>query len=186
MDALLRHAMDLRLGPRQPVDRVDRAGPDELGHLRLLDRLPQSGHGALDAVAGLHDDPRACHVTAALPPDVDGDLVAEAERLDHGVELRPLRATVDQRPQRHVAGDAGEAVEVGNFGLGPTVGRALFHARVLYMRTAAASIGCMLAGRFAIRTRTVFTRGISRLRSAIAPASDSSSFFGSPSITSRP
>jgi len=51
------------------------------------------------------------------------------------------------------------------------------------MRTAAASMGCMLAGNLATRTETDATPGSSSARSAMRPASASSKLAGGPSIT---
>src|SRR2546430_17285662 len=106
--------------------------------------------------------------------DADLHLVSEAARLDRRVQNGAVRAAVDQRTERHIARDAGKAVEVGDR-----------HSRVLLMRTAAASMGCMLAGRLATRTETDSTRGRAITFSAIAAARESRSLRDSPSISSR-
>src|ERR1700737_81985 len=121
----------------------------------------------------MHDDARATDVPARFVPHFDGHLVAELQGLDGCVEQRSLGTTVDEGAQRHVARDPGEAVEVGDC-----------HARVLLMCTAAASIGCMLAGRLATLTATAITCGTSRTRSAILAASVSRRLTDSPSTTS--
>src|SRR5260370_24792947 len=110
-------------------------------------------------------------MTTLLVAYLDGDLIAQAQRVDRGVEDRPIGAGIDQGSQRHVAGNAGEAVEVSDR-----------HARVLLMCTAADVIGTMLAGRLATRTLTAVTPGRGRTRSAIRARSVSSSLTDSPSL----
>src|SRR2546427_2583682 len=145
-----------------------------VGRLRLLDHATQSRHGAIDPVLDLDQDASPSRVAATLVPDVDLHLFAQAQRFDGRVEHGSVSPGVDQRPERHVARDAGEAVEVGDR-----------HSRVLLMRTAAASMGCMLAGLLAPRTETDSTRGRASTFWAIAAARDSSSLRDSPSIPSR-
>src|SRR5206468_9908719 len=173
MKLCLRYAMNRRFGTGDEADGVERVGLHPVGSVRLLDHPTQRGHRPLDAPGHVDGDARAARVTALLTTHFDVDLVAQPERLDCRVEHRALGAGVDQGAQRHVAGDAGKAVEVRDG-----------HARVLLMWTAAASMGCMLGGRLATRTVTPSTRGSSRTRRAISPASDSSSRTGGPSITS--
>src|SRR5467141_3342443 len=115
--------------------------------------------------------PRVC-TTTRVPP-LDGHLIAKAQSLDGGVEDGAISPGVEQRPKRHVTGNAREAIEVGDR-----------HARVLLMCTSAALIGIMLAGRLATRTDTAATLGRARTRSAILAASVSSSLTESPSIVS--
>src|SRR5260370_8042942 len=97
-------------------------------------------------------------MTTLLVAYLDGDLIAQAQRLDRGVEDRPIGAGIDQGSQRHVAGNAGEAVEVSDR-----------HARVLLMCTAADVIGTMLAGRLATRTLTPLNPARVRPPSPIRP-----------------
>src|SRR5256712_174639 len=169
-----RRVVNPRLGPGEPVDRVGGARRNGVGRVRLLDHAAQHGHRALPPFRDLNQNSGAAGVATALVADVDLPLVSETQRFDRRIENGTFPAGVDQRPQRHVARDAGKAVEVSNG-----------HARVLLMRTAAASMGCMLAGRLATRTETDSTRGSASTFSAIAEARDSSSLRDSPSITSR-
>src|SRR5260370_4899475 len=112
---------------------------------------------------------------AVLVAQLDADLIAQAQRVDRGIQEVAIGAGVEQRTQRHIPGNAREAVEVGDR-----------HARVLLMCTAAASIGDMLDGRLATRTVTALTFGNPRTPSAIRVARVSINFTDSPSIASFP
>src|SRR5207253_9209553 len=138
-----------------------------------LDYAAKRRNSPLDTTLDADDDACPSDVPARLVPHLDGHLVTQPERLDHRVQQRSVGAAVDQRAERHVAGDAGETVEIRDR-----------HARVLLMRTAAASMGCMLAGRLATRTETASTRGRLRTRSANAAATPASKVMVVPSSTS--
>ena len=138
--------MDLRLGPGQPADRVQRQLLDRFGGARILDHASKRRHGPIHPVGDVDQHPGAAHVPAGLVPDVDPDLVTQTQCFHGGVEHGAVGTTVDERAQRHVAGDAGETVEIRER-----------HARVLLICTAAASMGCMLGGRLTTRTETAAT-----------------------------
>src|SRR5436189_2437484 len=170
---LLGDPMDGRLGSCQTTQRVERGGLHAVGSAGLFDRCAKRGRGPLDPAGHLDDDARPARVAAGLVANVDAHLVAEPQRLDSRVEDGALGPRVEERAERHVSRDAGEAIEVRDC-----------HARVLLMCAAAASMGSMLGGCLATRTETPSTRGSCTTRSTIARASDSRSCIDGPSITS--
>src|SRR5260370_14331548 len=162
-----------RLRATQALERAQGGAFALVGDLGSEDGGPQIRYCAFNTIEGVNDDPRAARVPALLVPDVDADLVSEAKGLDGGVKQVAIGAGVEQRAERHVAGDSREAVEISDG-----------HARVLLMCTAAASIGDMLAGRLATRTVTALAFGNASTPAAIRVASVSINFTGSPSIVS--
>src|SRR5665213_1077445 len=167
---LFGNAMNSGFDLGEAIDRGQRLGLDGIRRIRVLDDSAQDRDRSLDTLAGMHQHARASNVAARFAPYLDSDLVAKPHRLDRGVDDSGIAAGIDERPQRHVAGDSRKAIEICDG-----------HARVLVIFTAAASIGRMLCGRFAIRTDTPTTLSSSSTRSAIRWARVSMSFADSPS-----
>src|SRR4029077_5423470 len=147
--------------------------PGVLRHLGFLQRRTQLRNGPVRAASSRVLDSCAAEVAAMLATDVDVDLVAEAQRLDGGVQHCPISAGVDQGAEHHVARDAREAVEIDDA-----------HRRARLRTTEAPSIGRMLGGRLVPLTATAATRCISSALRAMRPARVSTRCADSPSITS--
>ena len=103
VNLLFGHAMDLRFGACEPVEGIKGARLDRIRRIRLLDHAAQRGHGPFYPVSHGDQHTGARDVAAGLATDLDGDLVAQAQRLHDGVELGAVGATIDERAQRHVA-----------------------------------------------------------------------------------
>jgi hypothetical protein len=99
------------LGQREK--RVKRPPGDTRGKARLLDEPDYVGVSANDdIVCDLHDgarrrDPTSEHRFSAKVPPV------KRQPADEGQDLREVGTGIEQRPQCHVTGDAGEAMEPG-------------------------------------------------------------------------
>src|SRR4051794_10097233 len=106
--------MQLSLGDGERFERGQRTRPNSFGKSRLLDHRRDVPVGANDrSLLCLHLDPRTGksateHRCRFERPPADGDALAQRA---HFVEIG---AEVDERAERHVSGDAGEAVEPGD------------------------------------------------------------------------
>ena len=83
---------------RAGVDLLGDVVQVPVGMLRLVQHLHLAGPKAV-----------ALHFLAGQPD------VRKAQRIDPRLNRRQLDAAIDERPQRHIAADAADTVEVGDF-----------------------------------------------------------------------
>jgi hypothetical protein len=93
-------------GTRKAADCIEDLCFDAARRISFLDDRAHGGHGSFDPIDRLDDDARATDVTASLVTDLGFDLVTEPESFDRCIEQGSVGARIDQRAERHVAGDA--------------------------------------------------------------------------------
>jgi hypothetical protein len=95
VDLRFRKTMEPCLSSTQAGEGREGRTPDVLGNVGRGDRALQIGQRALNAILGSDNDASAAHMTALLVPNVNADLVAQAQCLDRGIEDRALRTRVN-------------------------------------------------------------------------------------------